>query len=260
MPVNDENVFNSYLLRAVDEINQKWALRGYDSAAYTHNISMGHLTFKATKAPYTMCVAAQMEIIVTALNIYLEDGGDSQFLKFLPDKQWLTLASGTFKDLVWVNSGSLGTASALMKFGMGEEVPFSELKPGCFINLNRVTGSGHAVLFLNYLDASGNELPTYSDAVVGFKYYSSQGKKIGGGFDYRYAFFDGVSPVLGEGRKRDLGVMRSAKQKYLNCGFMYMPGQWDSARRDQALNAPLDKSFLENDVNPNYLIQDTVDD
>lgn len=260
MPINSGKTFNTYLLRAVDEVYENWPLKGYASAAFTHDLTLGHLTFKATGAPYTMCVAAQMELIVTALNIYLKEGGDKAFLDFLPPHQWLTLMSGTFKDLVWVNSGSNGTASALLKFGMGEEAPFNELKPGCFINLNRVNKSGHAVLFLSYLDAAGNELADYSDAVVGFKYFSSQGKKVEGGFDYRYAFFDGISPVLGGGKKRDLGVMRSAKQKYLNCGFMYTPTQWDAARRDEASNGLIPKAFGENDVNPAYLDQETIDD
>jgi hypothetical protein len=259
MPNHTETFFNAYLLRAVQEIQSKWALKGYDiKAAYTHDLRLGEILFKATNPPLTMCVAAQMEIMVTALKIYADETGDKSCQTFLPSSQWTSLQAGTFKDLVWVNSGSKGTADALEKFGMGKIVPFTELKPGAFINLNRKSGTGHAVLFLSYLDGKGESVETYSSKVAGFKYYSSQGKGTGSGFDYRYAFFEGNCPVLEPTKRRDCHVIRSENQKFLNTGMMFTPTNWRTELRDTHFEQvfPLE----EHDVNPAYREQITTDD
>jgi hypothetical protein len=248
--------FNSYLLEAVDQIHKSWAKKGYASAAYTHDFKVGHIEFNASNPPYTMCVAAQMEIILAALNIYKDRTGDNSFLNFLPDRQWTRQSPGTFKNLVWVNSGSLGTAFALERYGMGHQCPFDALEPGCFINLNRNNNTGHAVLFLGYLDEKGDALEKFGPKVAGFKYYSSQGTRSDGGFDFRYAFFEGVKPALDGNRRRDIGLIRSDKQKYLNCGYMHHPNRWVTPLgiSDVDLESP------EEDVNPAYLNQTTLDD
>lgn len=261
MPIDDDYYFNAYLIRAVDEINANWAGSGYDiSSAYTHDLHLGSTLLKATHPPWTMCVAAQMEIIVTALNLYIAETDDSTPTTFLPSQQWTSLRPGTLKDWVWVNSGSRGTADALSKFGMGVLTKFSELTPGSFINLNRVTGSGHATLFLGYLDEKGALMDKYGPSVAGFYYYSSQGKTNNGGFGYRYAFFDGTCPLLPEGYKRDCGIIKSDNQKYLNTGKMLMPTQWSEEQRDLALSSQPYKTLSENSINPAYLDQTTTDD
>ncbi|MNF28756.1 hypothetical protein D3C84_94450 [compost metagenome] len=252
--------FNEYLLKAVEIVHRNWACKGYASAAYTHGMTLGDIKFNPSKPPYTMCVAAQMELIVTALGFYMDDTGDKTAATFLPSKQWTSLSPGTFKDLIWVNSGSRGTADALERFGMGVIRPFKDLIPGCFINLNRTNKSGHAVLFLGFLDRHGETLDSYSSEVAGFKYYSSQGKLVGGGFDYRYAFFDDTCPTLESSRRRDCGVIRSEKQNHLNTGYMFSPTKWDAKKRDQALSALHNLSQKENEANPLYLNQDTTDD
>lgn len=253
-------VFNAFLLKAVDSIYKNWSLKGYASAAYTHDLQFGNNLIKATKPPFTMCVAAQMEIIITALNIYSQETGDTSCFSFLPPKQWTSLAPGTFKDLVWVNSGSRGTADALEIYGMGKIAPFNELQPGCFVNLNRNNKTGHATLFLGFIDSQGNLLDSYSEIVAGFKYFSSQGKEIGGGFDYRYAFFHDICPVLASSKKRDCGVIWSKDQKYLNTGFMLAPSHWDSEKRDNRLKMKSQKTLVDNQVNPAYIEQITTDD
>ena len=144
---------------------------------------------------------------------------------------------------------------------MGEPCRFEELQPGSYLNLNRSTGSGHAVLFLNYLDKAGNDLATYSDEVKGFKYYSSQGSEANGGFDYRWAFFGDLRPTLPDGRKRDCNVIRSTKRAYLNTGHMWMPGDWDVAIKDAAISRMATRApGEENEVNPAYVDQMTTDD
>ncbi|MDQ0106911.1 hypothetical protein J2T02_002024 [Chitinophaga terrae (ex Kim and Jung 2007)] len=255
--------FNNYLLRAVDTIEKNWALRGYDiNGVFTHDLSFGRNKLKAAHEPGTMCVAAQLELIVTALNIYVAETGDSSVYNYLPVKHWVSTQSKTFKDLVWVNSGSSGSAYALNTYGMGKVCDYKELTPGSFVNLNRNNRTGHAVLFISYIDSTGKELRGWSGKAKGFKYYSSQGKGPGrGGFSYRYAFFGNNCPTISNDKKRDCGVIYSEKQTLLNCGFMLHPKYWNSKQRDIAI-AQMKKihSLGENGVNPAYLEQNTIDD
>jgi hypothetical protein len=184
-----------------------------------------------------MCVAAQVEIISKALEIYERDSRDKSYRSFLPFVQWKSLRPHSLRGKIWIveKSGSSGTASALQTFGLGEQIAFERLEPGAFINLNRER-TGHAVVFLGYIDSSGESVETYSTKVAGFKYFSSQGKLDNGGFGYRYAFFsDAGCPSLADGKKRDCGVIRSANQRFLNTGHMFSPKFWDAKKRDQAL-------------------------
>ena len=224
------DTFNAYLLKAVSQLKAKYGLLGYASACLTHDLSYGAKgMIKASKPPKTMCVAAVMEVLVTAMQIYAKETGDQTVFDFLPKKSFETLSSSHLKAHIWVNYkfNAGGTADALRHFGMGMTVPFAELTPGSLINLNRTTGSGHAVIFLAFIDLQGKEHTTWSSSVVGFKYFSSQGGSAtgAGGFDYRYAVFSQYgSPTMPY--KRDLKVVYSDKQKYLNTGMMYAPKRW----------------------------------
>ncbi|WP_341838870.1 hypothetical protein [Chitinophaga caseinilytica] len=263
-PLNaQDRKFNSYLLRAVDTIEKNYALRGYDiKGVFTHDLPFGKNKLKASRPAVTMCVAAQLELIVTALNIYAAETGDSSVFDYLPIRHWVSTQSKTFKDFMWVNSGSYGSAYALNAYGMGGMCTYRELTPGSFVNLNRTTRTGHAVLFICYIDSLGHELTGYSKRAKGFKYYSSQGKGPGvGGYSYRYAFFGTDCPFIGNIGKRDCNVIWSDKQKMLNCGFMLHPKYWNKKARDLAIVAMKKVSSLgENDVNPAYLNQEMTDD
>lgn len=235
-------------------------MRGYDkSGVFTHNIPFGRNSLKASRPPGTMCVAAQLEIMVTALNMYSAETKDTSVFTYLPVKHWRTTQARTFRDLVWVNTGSYGTAYALKAYGMGTMCSFKELLPGSFINLNKDMNnrehSGQAVLFLAYIDGAGNELSQYSARVKGFKYYFSQGKGPGvGGFGYRYAFFGDQCPNVGAGKKQDCGIIYSDTQKLLNCGYMLAPKYWNKQQRDAKLAAIKNiKSLAEDQVNPKCL-------
>ena len=224
------DTFNSYMLKAVTELKAKYGILGYASACLTHDISYGTKgTVKASQPPRTMCVAAVMEVLLTAMQIYAKETGDASVFDFLPKKSFETLSSSHLKAHLWVNYtfNAGGTADAVRHFGMGMTVPFAELTPGSLINLNRTNGTGHAVIFLSFIDLQGKELSTYSSSVVGFKYFSSQGGyDVGaGGLDYRYAVFSTHgSPTMPY--KRDLKVIYSDKQKYLNTGVIYAPKRW----------------------------------
>ncbi|MFA5160625.1 MAG: hypothetical protein WC421_00095 [Elusimicrobiales bacterium] len=226
-----DRYFNAYILKAVSKLYASYRLMGYDiHSVLTHNIRYdGYGVIQATNPPLTMCVAAQMEVMLTAYQIYAAETGDSSVYDYLPIDSYEGLDREDLKGHIWVNSefNSYGTADALVNFGMGEHIPFEKLTPGAFVNINRVNGTGHAVAFLGYINKRGEMQKEYNSAVVGFKYFSSQGKKDAGlgGFDYRYAVFDSFGCPEMPG-KRDCGVIYSKDQKMLNTGVMLAPRNW----------------------------------
>ncbi len=228
--VYDSIYFNDYILAAVDYLYAIHGLQGYGSAVLTHDITYGKYgVIPASAPPRTMCVAAAMEVILKAMKIYSADTGDESVYDFLPIESWKTLKSTHIKAHIWVNSDlqSSGTADALVHFGMGANVPFEELTPGSFLNLNRTTGTGHAVVFIAFIDEMGHEYGFYNYSTIGFKYFSAQGGADvwKGGLDYRYAIFEQFgSPTMPY--KRDIHVIYSANQDWLNTGIMYHPELW----------------------------------
>lgn len=234
-----EEAFNPYILRAVESLAASRPGLGYANKSYTQDLSFGEYTLKASGPPKTMCVAAQVEIIARAFEIYAAETKDNSIYKFLPIIQWRAVRPNSFRGKVWIADPktSRGTAQALSDFGMGREMPFEKLAPGAFINLNRTGGSGHAVVFLGYIDKEGKLLPSHDASVAGFKYFSSQGKDVGGGFGYRYAFFnDAGCPTLSSDKKRDCGVIRSTNPALLDSGEMLMPKDWSKSRRATAID------------------------
>jgi hypothetical protein len=236
-PAPATRTFNSYVLKAVQQISESYLVRGYSiNDALTHDIAYGDLGFVRRLHPdtdKTMCVAAQLEIILTALEIYSQETADLSVFRYLPKSSWEHLSKNDIRGHIWVNSrfNAYGTADALRNFGMGEKIPFQKLTPGAFININRVNGSGHAVTFLSFIDASGQKLQKYGTSVVGFQYFSAQGKSaIGsGGFDFRDAVFSQFGcPVMPI--KRDCGVIYSTSQVYLNTGQMLAPAYWQTPK------------------------------
>lgn len=222
--------FNETILAAVDYLWASYRLLGYASAVLTHDIPYGDYgVIEATGGAKTMCVAAVMEVMLTAMSIYAEDTGQASVFDFLPIESWQTLDPDHIKAHIWLGHDldSWGTADALRHFGMGDNVPFEELHPGSFININRTTGTGHAVVFLSYVDLAGGELPSWDESVVGFKYFSSQGgfDEGAGGLDFRYAVFEEYGDPTMPG-KTDRHVIYSTDQRYLNTGEMWSPSRW----------------------------------
>jgi len=232
---SEDYYFNSYILKAVEYIKKNYGLKGYNiHAALTHDINYGtYGTIKALNAPQTMCVAAAMETMLTAYQIYANETGDYSLYNYLPKSSYERLGAGDLRGHIWVNHNfnSWGTADALRNFGMGVKVKFQNLLPGSFVNINRTTKTGHAVVFINYLTSDGKEQNYYNNKVIGFKYFSSQGKAQAGqgGFDYRYAIFSQFGcPEINNGTniKRDCNVIYSENQNYLNTGMMLSPKYW----------------------------------
>jgi hypothetical protein len=227
--------FSPYIVKAVEMLanDPTRAGRGYGSAAFTKELDFGKdEKLKATNEPKTMCVAAQLEVLVEALNIYARETQDYSPFKFLPKSSWERLRPTDLRGQIWIVDGapSSGASDAFKNNGMGVKVTFEQLKPGDFVNLNRASGSGHGVIFMNYLDLAGNTLDAYSANVAGFRYFSSQGKPDDGGLGYRYAFFYPNCPNnLGDGKRVDCKVIRSASQRLLNTGYVAMPADWHKA-------------------------------
>ena len=267
-PVTDRN-FNGYILKAVEKIRREHGLLGYNiKAQLTHDLDYnGQGILKSTYGTLTMCVSATLEVILTAYEIYAQETGDRSVYNYLPFKAWNSLTTSGIKARIWVDPklNAYGTADALAHFGMGEVVPFSELEPGAFINLNRTTKTGHSVVFIAYIDKNAKELPRYDAAkVAGFKYFSAQGKEARGqgGFDYRYAFFSkNGCPTIPY--KRDCNVMWSTSRKYLNTGTMFHPKDWRmpaSVEGARAMVTPLTAEDLELEGRPAKFDGMTTDD
>jgi hypothetical protein len=169
-----------------------------------------------------------------------------------------------------------GAGYAFELFGMGGRLNFEDAKPGDFISLDRskfrpeVTWtaeerpeflkkvsnhqgqwwyqdgqrgvwqtSGHSTIFLGYLDKSLAPTLKYKNGqIVGFLYFSSQGKEApDGGFSYRTAIFQGAKDADGKVicdtatllPRKDCslgGIDRSS----LRVGRLYAPGQWDKTK------------------------------
>jgi hypothetical protein len=178
-----------------------------------------------------MCVAAAAEVLMTAINIYANETGDRSVYSKVPVALWqkgnlLSLKANIF---MFKGSGSRGTAHTLSRFGMGNELSFDRLKPGDFVNLNRTGGSGHAVVFMGYLDSTGNAVAQFGPIVKGFRYFSAQGKgRPDAGFAFRNAYFSGTCPSGGM-TPRDCNLIRSANPALLNVGRASAPSNWKVA-------------------------------
>jgi len=241
--------FNDYVLAAVRSLEQsQYAHKGYDPhAAFTHDLAYADQCCvthtpappRPPLVPLTMCVAAVEEVILTALQTYYAENPSARLaaLQKAPLGLWDKGTPHSLKANLFIydGTGSRGTGDTLERFGMGKEKHFSDLKAGDFINLNR-RHSGHAVVFLAYLDATDTETNTYSPSVIGFKYFSSQGQgkpPPASGLGYRWAYFeDHACPVRGptdQNRPRDCGIIRSDKLSLLDGGTLYYPEDWDVA-------------------------------
>jgi hypothetical protein len=254
--------FNDYILAAVEKIAAERGNQGYANSAFTRDLSLvGRGTVPAGRsAPMTMCVAAQLEVIIEALNIYAEEHPDltaaraERVHSYLPLAAWTSLRPMQLRGQLWLvketvdlaeelnapDIRSRGAADALAHFGMGEVIAFNQLQPGDMLNLNRVSGGGHGVIFMGHIDARGEPLAHFSDAVAGFRYFSAQGEPTDGGFGFRRAFFSidregncpESAPARGVGERRDCGVIRSTSQRLLHTGRMLHPEHWSAAQRD----------------------------
>ncbi|MBP0447839.1 hypothetical protein J8J14_24170 [Roseomonas sp. SSH11] len=252
--------FNEVIVRAVREVAAPRQGGGYDiRRAFTQDLSYGPSgTVPSSQPPVrvpgpnpTMCVAAVAEVIIEALNLYVKSGAENglppekSVYSMLPVRNWRNGSLRSIRSHIFMYQGadSQGTADALETFGIGKMRDFPSLKPGDFINFNR-TRTGHAVVFMGFLDASRQEVP-FSKNVMGFRYFSAQGQgRPDGGMGYRDGWFAGQCPsprtrhddcdiraayeVAANGRVRQ-------NQSLLNCGRMHHPSAWQTEKAQEAL-------------------------
>jgi hypothetical protein len=242
--------FNAYIRDAVDELANKRSNGGYDMRRnFTQDLLYGGGTIKSSRPLIknpgpnpSMCVAAVAEVIIEAINIYHRDAATREpdqkpapVYEMLRIGMWTGGTRLALRPYIWRYKEvySPGAAYALELFGIGRQKAFSDLNPGDVVNINRANGTGHCVIFMNYLDARRESVSAYSNDVVGFRYFSAQGNgRPDGGFGYRYAFFSGKAP---RPRRRDddeFIMPLTTNQVLLNAGEMLHPRSW---RVDQAI-------------------------
>lgn len=274
-PPSDPKYFNEYVLKAIDKIYPERKRGGYDKDfAYTRDLKYGKEVVRAypergalpeNKRHNTMCVAAMAEIIIQAIDLYRKSHpdasdprqqlpasawNDSNALSFRPylflqtDAKDLhahpagTVPQGKDKNGKPVSALSRGSGHAFEIFRIGEELPFSALIPGDFMNFNRIR-SGHAAIFISYIDKQNRYTTKYSKDVLGFQYFSAQGAgKPDAGLEYRDAYFGAAPGKTAGGRVADPNVRRSGDRLYLNGGRLWSPERWDISG---ALNKIQDK-------------------
>jgi hypothetical protein len=245
-PAHAQETFNKYILKAVEMLRTQYGGKGYNiSKAYTHDIAYGGGEIKASSPPWTMCVAAVAEVIVTAINAYVAETHDTKPYTQFPVSGWNRMRPIDVRSHIWVDPrlDSYGTADALVTFGVGGHVKFADLTPGSFINFNRTNKTGHAVVFMGFLDKDGKEFPSDQhpslDTIAGFKYFSAQNRNSHG-FGYGYGFFSNKNgrsfcPKLENGLSPDCGIEYSTGQKLLTTGVMNAPQLWSIEDRDRNL-------------------------
>lgn len=237
---------NAYIVRATKYLEQTYPNLGYDlSSTLTHDLAYGNETIRATNPPKSMCVAAMIEVIVESFRLWKQEhGGNDTAHAFLPAASWRSLRPRDIKSHIWVDPrlNAYGTGDALDKFGMGERLKFNDLRPGDFANINRPAipgvrkkASGHAVVFLSFVDGAGKDISDPA-AAKGIRYFSHQGST--NGFAQKLGFFmqEGryVCPTTASGSpSKDCGIMFSRDQRYLNLGRLWEPERWDATKRDQ---------------------------
>jgi hypothetical protein len=204
--------------------------RGYDiSSWFTKNLNYGKEdgAIAAHNAPFTMCNAAVTETFVEAINLYAKDNPNWSPQHEVPTSSWKGFKWDTLKPHLFghdyydykplegiprkeIDAGirkdidnfhsNAGMYRAFENFGLGYRIEFKDARPGDVITLDREyvnkdgkeRYSGHSVVFLGFVDRNQKLQKVYNpQSVVGFKYFSSQGKKEDGGLDERWAYFKG---------------------------------------------------------------------
>jgi hypothetical protein len=170
-----------------------------------------------------MCVSSQFEIILKSIILFCGRSNDSTWYNYLPQSKWFGLSGLTLQNCVWENEHCHSVGKALTLFGMGEIVDFAQLSPGSFISYDHPSG-GHSVCFLGYLDKNAKLVSAYSNSVVGFRFFSSNGSGTSGdGLSYR----DGVL----DGRKMSLGSFKQAHGiRNIRGGMVYRAPYWKKAK------------------------------
>jgi hypothetical protein len=225
--VDPDHDFSDYLLRTQRTLRIEDGGHGYLNSGSGHHTRDlyydGTKIFTADPSNLTThCVGATYQIWVMAMNLYHDDTG--------ADDVWnmaTSLMSSWYpvKDCWYVNSGCEGANDVLETYGQGEKIDDADdLLPGDFLNINRTSGYGHSVMFLNYLYGDGTGGVQWSADVIGFRYVSSQTSTDGIGD--RDAYF--VGEGCPDSSQDDCNVYRDT---YFYSGRVWHPAYYTTVTR-----------------------------
>lgn len=224
---------NDYVISAANRMVEKVSGRGYERhSSFTEALPYGKTTIAPSNRGKTMCVAAVAEALIRAIDTYASETQSNVAFEQLPAYHW---TSGRLINLrahlyQYKGANSGGPGDALSRLGIGEKVPFYSLRQGDLLAFSR-RKTGHAVVFLGYIDSNGAVLSAYDkNKVVGFRYMSSQGDGLPdpySGIGYRNAYFLGANaPGKCSRMIEDCGVINN--DAYLNGGRLWSPERWDT--------------------------------
>ncbi|MEL6475574.1 MAG: hypothetical protein AAFQ21_16060, partial [Pseudomonadota bacterium] len=227
-----------YILRVIETLAADRRGLGYHkNHSFTETLYYADGEIPATGGAETMCVAAAAEILIRAINVWSEENASDAAYDALDRALW---TGGTLLSLrPWIYVWDIqkvipsygrrygsGTHDAVVLFGLGKAVAFADAEPGDFVNFNRIGGSGHAAVFLGFLEADYREVDAFNSNVVGFKYFSAQSSGIAG-LDYRYAYFAGDCPnEYRQDQRRDCDIIRSRDTGLFSMARVFAPDHW----------------------------------
>ncbi len=124
------------------------------------------------------CVGITFEVFFDAMQAWNRQAG-------LPEGSFKNLSYDELYDFVltWYVAKGPKTQSnlavAVEKYGLGKRIHnLEDAQPGDFLDFSRINNTGHAVVFIEWMREDNK--------IIGFKYWSSQGKGIG----YRTEYFN----------------------------------------------------------------------
>lgn len=180
--IPDQPGFNHYTVRAINDWGRFpkdgtypycWAYLGDTCGANWGQIHNGYyggqLLFSGGGDCF--CSGHTLEIFLWAYRLWLTDKGLNDTTLYTSSGHTLEVSSvdvGTFYQH-WQGFGVATTASSANAFesaSIGEnlyEAHWDDVLPGDYVNLSRSTGSGHAVIFVNWIVDGGNK--------IGLRYY-----------------------------------------------------------------------------------------
>jgi hypothetical protein len=245
-----KHAFNYYILKAIYERVGQRGGRGYHlSRSYSQDMYYGGKPDGVQRFYYdrdakkwvfpqdkgkTMCVAAVAEVMVEALNFYVEDSADTSVAERLPPEHFRARAKARhLRQHLWeyTDLGSKGAGHALERFNIGIQKKFESLVPGDVFKFSRVKAPGHSTVFIAFTNSRGVIQEAYNSNVTGFLYFSAQGSgtdvngKFSKGLGFRKEYFVGGCRSAKEKKRGRCKVIRSGKWRP-NSGAMYHPVSW----------------------------------
>jgi len=118
------------------------------------------------------CSGHTLEIFLRAYQIWQNENGVSQSTPFTVGSHTLTVDDVNIGEFYqhWQGFGVASTASSANAFeyaGIGQNIykeNWDSVLPGDYVNLSRTTGTGHSVIFIEWIEEGGRK--------VGLRYYS----------------------------------------------------------------------------------------